>query len=268
MGFLDALLPEIRRSIGSPAYGAGLPPSPRRLPPRLSTSIAAAPRGWGVLLEYKHRSPGSSEAALPRVELDSFVRTAERGGAVGLSCLATAPQFEGAPEEVAALASASRLPVLFKDFVIDPVQIDAARRAGASAVLLIARLESERRISYPLAELADRAHASGLEVVLEFHAPEEVEVAERVPADVYGINLRDLDSLSFRTDVAARTFARARELRPMIGMSGVELAADAGRFRSWGADGVLVGSALARAPDPARFVRALVDVGTMPRGGS
>lgn len=267
MAFLDELLPEVRRSIGSPAYASGLPPSSPRLPPSLRRSITSAARGWGLVLEYKHQSPGSDRASLPRVALDTFVRVAETHGVAGLSCLATSPQFEGSPEEVRALATKSRLPVLFKDFVIDPVQIDAARRAGASAILLLARLETERRTPVPLADLADRAHAHGLEVLLEFHASEELGVADHVAADLYGINLRDLGSLRFRPEVAACTFARALGLRPLIGMSGICGPEDAARFRAWGADGVLVGSALARSVDPEGFVQGLQRVGSMPRGG-
>ncbi|MFZ0699258.1 MAG: hypothetical protein WAN74_03600 [Thermoplasmata archaeon] len=268
MAFLDELLPEIRRTITSPGYAIGLSPSARRPPPSLRASIGSAAHGWGVLLEHKRRSPGSHEPTLPRSEIDSFVRVAEAGGAAGLSCLATTPEFAGAPEDVAALAARSRLPVLFKDFVIDPIQIDAARRAGAAAVLLLARLGTDRRLSHPLAELAERAHESGLEVLLEFHGPDELAVADDVSADLYGINLRDLDSLRFRPEIAAQTFAHARGLRPMIGMSGIEGPEDAARFRTWGADGVLVGSALARARDPAEFVAGLCRIGSMPRGGS
>ncbi len=266
MAFLDDLLPEIHRTIRSPAYAAGVPSSAPRSPASLRASITSAADGWAVLLEHKRESPGAHEPALPRTDLDTFVRTAEAGGAAGLSCLATAPRFAGAPEDVAALAARSRLPVLFKDFVIDPVQIDAARRAGAAAILLIARLETERRLARPLAELADRAHAAGLEVALEFHATEELAVADRVRADLYGINLRDLDSLRFQPDVVAETFRRAGGLRPLIGMSGIEGPEDAARFRRWGADGVLVGTALARSADPAGFVAGIRRVGSMPRG--
>ncbi len=268
MTFLDDLLPEIRRTITSPAYAIGLPSSARRSPPSLRASIDSAAHNWGVLLEHKHRSPGSLEPTLRGAGIDSFVRVAEAGGVAGLSCLATAPEFAGAPEEVAAVAARSRLPVLFKDFVIDPIQVDAARRAGAAAILLLARLETERHLSYSLAQLAERAHEGGLEVLLEFHGPDELEVADHVPADVYGINLRDLETLRLRPEIAAQTFAHAQGLRPLIGMSGIEGPEDAARFRTWGADGVLVGSALARTRDPGEFVAGLSRVGSLRRGGS
>lgn len=267
MAFLDDLLPEIRRTIASPGYGLGLPARAKRAPASLRASIESAPHSWGVVLEHKRRSPGSREPTLPRTDIDSFVQLAESAGVAGLSCLATTPEFAGSPEDVAELAQRSRLPVLFKDFVIDPIQIDVARRAGAAAVLLLARLETEHRLSHPLAELAEYAHTSGLEVLLEFHGPEEIRVAERVRADVYGINLRDLGSLEFRPEIAARSFAGAPGLRPMIGMSGIEGPGDAARFRTWGADGVLVGSALARASDRQRFVVDLARVGSLRRGG-
>jgi indole-3-glycerol phosphate synthase len=257
MGFLGDLLPQVREQIDNPAYLEGLPESRTHRAPSLRDAVLAARDGWAVLVERKHESPGATEATLPSIPLDRFVEWATAGGADGLSCLATAPAFRGSPQEVAELARASPLPVLFKDFVIDPIQVEAASRAGASAILLIARLESGGFLDRPISELATAARARGLEVVLEVHGPEEWSAAQDIAVDVYGVNLRDLDTLLLRPEAAEETFRVAGSHRPLLGLSGVTTPAEALRYRRWGADGLLVGTGFARARDPGAFLRAL-----------
>jgi indole-3-glycerol phosphate synthase len=257
MGFLADLLPRIRSQIDDPTYLEGLPESPVKRAPSLREAVTRARDHWAVLVERKRESPGSREASLPEVPLEQFVAEAKAGGADGLSCLATRPSFRGSPGEVAALVRASGLPVLFKDFVIDPLQVEAAFRAGASAVLLIARLESGGFLEVPIRELALTARARGLEVLLEVHDPDEWSVAEDAAVDLFGVNLRDLDTLQFQADTAEETFRAAGGHRPLLGLSGVSSPAEAERYRRWGADGLLVGTGFARASDPGAFLRAL-----------
>ncbi|MCL4308863.1 MAG: hypothetical protein M1126_05865 [Candidatus Thermoplasmatota archaeon] len=261
MTFLASILDAVRAEVRSPTYLRGLPERAVFPPASLRERLASAPYRWAVMVEYKRRSPGARAPNLPERTVDEFARLASRGGAAALSCLATRPGFDGSVLDVHALVRSTCLPVLFKDFVIDERQIEAASRAGASAVLLIARLETEERLDRPLAELADAAHRSGLEVLLEFHAPEELKVAGRVDADMYGVNLRDLDGLGFEPEVVARTVREAPRGRPLLGLSGVERASDARAWRARGVDGILVGSGFARAEDPAAFLREVVRVG-------
>lgn len=261
MGFLADLIPQIRTQISDPNYLERLPTTPRVRAPSLRQAVRAAPSGFALVVERKHFSPGSETPALPDVPLDRYLASARAGGADALSCLATAPEFRGSPEEVAQVVEGSRLPVLFKDFILDPVQVEAAFRTGASAVLLIARLERGGFLHRPLRELALAAHARGLEVLLEVHDPEDWAAVEGVAADVFGINLRDLDSLRLRPETAAPSFRRAGDHRPLLGLSGVASPAEAERYRQWGADGVLVGSGFARASDPARFLQSLRGAG-------
>jgi indole-3-glycerol phosphate synthase len=263
-GFLERIVPEVQRSAASPRYLAGLPETPSRAAASLRAAIDAARPRFARVAEFKRVSPGSPDA--PRLAPPSpsdFVRQAEAGGACALSCLATEPEFEGSPRDVAAVTAAARTPVLFKDFVVEPIQIEAARRAGAAAVLLIARLETEGRLSVPLADLARDAHRAGLEVLLEFHHRGELKLAESVPADVFGVNVRDLDSLKLRPDRAAETLRAAAALRPLLALSGSRGPEDARHWRALGADGVLVGTSLQRAADPAAFLESLA----VPVGG-
>lgn len=262
-GFLTSILPRVRSQIQAPTYLEEIPRPISRRPPSLRAAVTRAKEGWALLVERKHESPGSEAAPLPSSSVSQFVERTRTGGADGLSCLATEPEFGGSPSEVADLARRSGLPVLFKDFVIDPIQVEAAHLAGAAAILLIARLETEGLLGRPIRELADAARSRGLEVFLELHRPEEWRLAQTTAPDLIGVNLRDLNTLEFQPAVAEATFQAATYHCPLLGLSGVSTPADAQRYRRWGADGLLVGTGFARASDPAAFLGSL----RVPRSG-
>jgi len=256
VGFLHEIVERTATEISRPEYGRFSAPSfgPRS---SLRDAIRSSGAPGALLVEFKRHSPGSDPPALPVRSPPEFVEATEPVGVAGYSCLATAHRFGGSPDDVASLAAATRRPVLFKDFVIDPRQVEVARRAGASAILLIARLESEGLVRVPLAELARVAHSHHLEVLLEFHEKAELRQAVGVSADMFGVNVRDLDTLRMEPSVAAATLRAADGLRPLVGLSGVGSAADARRFWDLGVDAILVGSAVARAVDPASFLSTL-----------
>jgi indole-3-glycerol phosphate synthase len=259
MGFLAEIVTATGESLRDPSYGRNLPAPPPGPRPSLRAAIERD-RGEGALLvEFKRFSPGQKDPRLPVRTVEEFVQATAPAGVAAYSCLATQPRFAGSPADVAALVRATRKPVLFKDFVLDRRQLDAAVCSGASAVLLIARLATEGPLKVPLSDLAEEAHARGLEVLLEFHDKTELSEAERVAADVYGVNARDLDSLRIARPMAEATLHAASEqgLRPLLGLSGVTSAEDARRLWSSGVDGILVGSAVARAADPAEFLVSL-----------
>ena len=262
MTFLGSIVDEVRKEVRAPEYLRGLGELPVLPPASLRERVARAPGRWAVMVEYKRRSPGAANQNLPERSIDEFAGLAARGGATGLSCLATRAGFGGSVADVRALCRSTRLPVLFKDFVIDERQIEAASRAGASAVLLIARLETEGWLDRPIGELAEAAHRLGLEVLLELHAPEELKAAGPVDADMYGVNLRDLGGLGFEPEIAARTVADIPRGRPLLGLSGVTSADDARAWRARGVDGILVGTGFARAPDPVAFLSEIARIGT------
>ena len=259
MGFLSEILAANRSVVEDDSYLDGLPPPGRATRPSLKRAIESN-RGTGSLVvEYKRVSPGQVEPNLPPRALSEFVQIGDRAGVTGYSCLATGPRFLGRPLDVFEIARATPLPVLFKDFIAHERQLEAAARSGASAVLLVARLASERYLTQPISELADSAHRRGLEVLLEFHAEAELSEADGVAADVYGVNVRNLDSLRIDRPVAESTLRRAREsgLDPLLGLSGVESPADAQRFWSLGVDGILVGTSVARSVHPEDLLRSL-----------
>ena len=259
MSFLEEIIPEIRRSVGDPQYGADLPERPAVRPrPSLREALLEAHDSGGLIVEYKRVSPGQAEPVLPFRSVTAFV-AATRSNATAYSCLATLPRFRGSPGDVAEVARVVDRPVLFKDIVVDPRQVEVAARTGASAVLLIARLTDHGIPVEELASFADEAHQLGLEVVLEFHHRSELSRTAGVAADVYGVNARNLGTLAIDRSTAEATLEAAASdgRRPLLGLSGVESAADARRFWEHGADGILVGSAVARSSDPAALLTTL-----------
>lgn len=253
---LAEIVEETRRALADPDYAGGVPAAPPHRPASLRAAIERDRVRGALLLEFKRRSPGAKDPNLPARTPEEFVRLGEAAGATGFSCLASRPRFDGAPRDVAAIVQRTRCPVLFKEFVIDPVQLDVAARTGASAVLLLARL-AEPAYRVPIADLAGAAHDRGLEVLLEFHRRAELSLAEGVPADMFGVNTRDLASLEIRHEVAAETLRAAGARRPMLGLSGVATPDDARALWRLGVDGLLVGSAFARSSDPVAWASTL-----------
>jgi len=259
MGFLADIVRETKEAVASPQYVHGLPTDRPRTPPSLRAAVEREASHGALLVEYKRVSPGQPDPVLPQRSVNEFVRATDTAGVCGYSCLAAQPRFRGSPSDVAELVRTTPRPVLFKEFVLGFRQLDVAVRTGASAVLLIARLETEGYLDVPLETLCRGAHDRGLEVLLEWHARSELSATGGVAADMYGVNVRDLDSLSIDRPTADATFeaARAAGRRPLLGLSGVEGAADAERFWARGADGILIGSAVARAADPRAFLTSL-----------
>jgi indole-3-glycerol phosphate synthase len=258
MGFLADVVAEIRADVRRPDYLDGVPASRASRPvPSLRGAIERAGTGGALLVEFKRISPGSDDPVLPARSPASFVAGTRGAEVAAYSCVATRPRFGGSPRDVAELVAATDRPVLFKDFVVGETQLDAATRAGASAILLIARLESTGALDAPLPALARTARARGLEVLLELHDTSDLKRAADVPADVYGVNVRDLDTLRMEPEIAAATIRAVRDRRPLAGLSGVRGPEDATRFWDLGVDAILVGTAVGRAADPIGFLRGL-----------
>jgi indole-3-glycerol phosphate synthase len=264
-GFLAEIVGALRRDPPGPST-VDAPATPQRPRPSLARAIRAANDHGALVVEYKRVSPGQPDPRLPVRSVGEFVRATEGPGVVGYSCLATRPRFEGSPDDVAELVRSTSRPVLYKDFVVGVPQLELAARTGASAVLLIARLEGTGLLDRPIAELAERARELGLEVVLEFHRRSELSVAGEVRASVYGVNVRDLDTLLLDRPTGLETLRAAAEqgLHPLLGLSGVEGPEQARGFWEAGADGILVGTAVAREREPARLLASLGRGG--PRG--
>lgn len=216
----------------------------------------------GVIAEVKRRSPSQGTI---REDLDPVVhaRAYARGGAVAVSVLTDEAHFGGSIDDLRRVAAAVTVPLLRKDFVIDESQIHEARAAGASAVLLITRILSARELQ----RLAGVVRALAMTPLIEVHEAAELDAALAAGEDqsVLGINARDLDT--FQTDLqsAEALIRRIPVGVPVVAESGIETRADVERLASAGADFVLVGTSVARQPNPEQAVRALVGVERQPR---
>lgn len=213
------------------------------LPP--ARALAPALAGGRIIAEMKRRSP-SGGALRPGLDAVTVGREYAAAGAAAISVLTDGPDFGGSLDDLAAVRAELDMPLLRKDFTIDPVQIAEARVAGADWVLLIVALIDTETLDRCLEGVA----RCGAHAIVEVHDADEARIAVAAGAECIGINNRDLRTL--RTDLA--TFARVRPLVPdgviCVAESGVRSARDVARLVDEGADAVLLGETLMRAAAP------------------
>jgi indole-3-glycerol phosphate synthase len=227
--------------------------------PRPTFSAALRRPHVAVIAEIKRRSPS---AGAIRENLDPGERAAlyAANGAAAISILTDNPFFGGSVQDLRSAAASCALPLLRKDFILDEVQVLEARAAGASAVLLIARVLSRPRLD----ELLHSAQELGLEALVEVHSEKELDAALSAGAAVIGVNSRDLDTFTVDVESAWRLLSRVPADRIAIAESGLLGRSDVERVADTGADAVLVGTALSSASAPDRLLRELSAV---PRRG-
>lgn len=215
----------------------------------------AALRGdrLNVIAEFKRRSPSAGVIrgdADPQRIADGYARA----GAAALSVL-TDEKFFGARDGDLALARAySRLPVLRKDFLLDERDLVETRALyGADAALLIVRLLDQKLLK----KLIGSARMIGLTPLVEAHTDEEIGRAREAGADVIGVNHRDLDTLEIDLSLSARARKLVGPEVVLVAESGIKTRDDVERMREHGADAILVGESLLKAPDPGAALEAL-----------
>jgi indole-3-glycerol phosphate synthase len=213
---------------------------------------ALARPGTSLIAEHKRRSP-SAGTIREGASCAEVVRAYERGGAAALSVLTEEAHFGGSLEDLREARGASELPVLRKDFTIDPYQLYESKAAGADAVLLVVGAMGDRE----LAQLYREAHSLDLDAIVEIHDEEELERALEVDADVLGINNRDLED--FSVDIQ-RTFDLLSDVpagKVVVSESGIRTREQIEELEQVGVDAVLIGEALMRSADPEVAVREL-----------
>ncbi|MCP4807216.1 MAG: indole-3-glycerol phosphate synthase TrpC [Proteobacteria bacterium] len=219
-------------------------------PPVRSLAAALKAPGLSVIAEVKRRSPtrGDIRPGADPVEIANGYANA---GAAAISVLTDEPHFGGTLADLRAVTAP--VPVLRKDFILDELQLDEAREAGADAALLIVAFLTPSR----LAELHAHAHAIGLEVLVETHSAEEIRIALDAGSRIVGVNNRDLKALTIDLAVCEALIPTLPDDVVKVAESGVFTRQDAARMAAAGADAILVGSSLMSKPDPAQ---ALADL--------
>jgi indole-3-glycerol phosphate synthase len=210
--------------------------------------------GTSVIAEHKRRSP-SAGTIRDGASCAEIVTGYERGGAAAVSILTEEEHFGGSLADLRDARAATELPMLRKDFTIDPYQLYEAKVAGADAVLLVVgALEQE-----DLASLYAQSRELDLDALVEIHDDEELERALELDCDVIGINNRNLED--FSVDIQ-RTFDLLADVpagKVVVSESGIHHRGQIEELEQVGVDAVLVGEAIMRAPDPESALRALTN---------
>jgi indole-3-glycerol phosphate synthase len=210
--------------------------------------------GTSVIAEHKRRSP-SAGTIRDGASCADIVVAYERGGAAAVSILTEEEHFGGSLADLREARAATELPILRKDFTIDPYQLYEAKVAGADAVLLVVgALEQD-----DLADLYAQARELDLDALVEIHDDAELERALELDCDVIGINNRDLED--FSVDIQ-RTFDLLADVpagKVVVSESGIHHRGQIEELEQVGVDAVLVGEAVMRAPDPESAVRELTN---------
>ena len=231
----------------------------------LSSAHALAPRGFArslhakvdagrsaVIAEVKRASPSKGLLRDP-FEPAAIAASYERGGAACLSVLTDERFFQGAGAHLRAARGACSLPVLRKDFVVDPWQLVEARTWGADCVLLIVAALGDQQMH----ELESCAHALGMDVLVEVHDAQELQRALALRTPLIGINNRNLRTFEVSLDTTIGLLGDMPADRLVVTESGILGPADVKRMREAAVSAFLVGEAFMRAPDPGQALSAL-----------
>jgi indole-3-glycerol phosphate synthase len=215
--------------------------------------------GLSLIAEFKRRSPSAgviSDSATVAEQVAAY----ERGGAAALSVLTDEPHFGGSLDDLRAARSACGLPIIRKDFIVDPYQLYEAAVNGADAVLLIVRALDDRE----LRSLYDEARSLDLDCLVEVHDGKELERALAQDAEVIGINNRNLDEGTVDVATTYELMPDVPAGKTVVAESGISTRPELEELERVGVDAVLIGGALMLADDPEAKTRELTgaDEGT------
>lgn len=209
--------------------------------------------GLSVIAEFKRRSPSAGQIAREGIDVAAQVAAYERGGAAALSVLTDEPHFGGSLADLRAARAASSLPIIRKDFVVDPYQLYEAAVNGADAVLLIVAALGDEE----LRSLYEEARAIDLDCLVEVHDGEELERALEAGAEVIGVNNRNLDDMNVDVATTFELMPNVPAGKTVVAESGISGRQELQELDRVGVDAVLIGGALMAAPDPEEKVREL-----------
>ncbi|MBI5571631.1 MAG: indole-3-glycerol phosphate synthase TrpC [Desulfomonile tiedjei] len=209
-----------------------------------------------IIAEIKRSSPSLGKIREVQ-DVTVLARSYESAGAACLSVLTDSPFFSGKLEDLKSAKDATHIPILRKDFILEPVQLYESRVAGADAVLLIVAALDQFRLE----ELYHEALALGMLPLIEVHDEDELHSALKLDPSLVGINNRDLGTLN----VDLETCARLRPLIPsgvtVVAESGIRGSEDVARLRRAGINAFLIGTTLMKSPDPGATLATLCRAG-------
>lgn len=217
-------------------------------------TMFSSARDFLIIAECKKASPSKGVFA----EIYDPVQIAleyERGGAGAISCLTEPDFFLGADSHLSAVRAAVKIPVLRKDFIVDPYQVTQAWAIGADAILLIAAILDPIQII----ELTDVAHDYGLQVLFEIHGEDELEKAFVAEVDAVGVNARNLKDFSIDTNMPKLLRAKLPSAACAVAESGIHAPVDAALMHDAGYRGFLIGEHFMKSPDRPAAVKSVYD---------
>lgn len=253
MGVLGRILEAKRIEVARLRLGGWDREVPAPGPWRHVRMTRAAGEPLRLISEIKLRSP-SAGLLSSRLSVSDRARAYERGGAAMVSVLCDEPFFGGTFRHLAEARQATSLPILCKDFILDEVQLQAARLWGADAALLIVRCLDPGRVP----DLLAAARELGLTALVEVTTEAEAEIALRAGADLVGVNARDLDTLELDVARAARVLGALPPAVTPLHLSGLRDPRAVAAVARTKAHGALVGEALMREDDPEPLLRSFV----------
>lgn len=227
---------------------------------RAASLVEALRGGFGVIAEFKRRSPSKGQLAEASLTPKAAARAYQAGGACALSVLTDEVFFGAVPDDLEQVTAAATVPVLRKDFLVAPAEVVASRARGASAVLVIAAALAPGEAE----ELIATAREVGLEVLLEVHRAAELDGIDLDRCGfggAIGVNQRDLATFEVDRARAEAVVADLPSQWPRVAESGITGPEDVARLARAGYDGVLVGEILMRSHDPEAAVAEMVEAG-------
>ncbi len=256
MGFLDDIVASTREEIARRREQVPMNDLLARVEPagrgRPFSEALVAP-GVSLIAEVKRASP-SRGPIRPGASVAELVTAYQDAGAAACSILTEPQFFGGSLDDLREARRGCRLPLLRKDFIVDEYQLVEARLAGADAALLIVAATGPEL----LADLLAAGAELGLDLLVEVHEEDEIQVAVEAGSEIVGINNRNLKTLEVDPDTAFHLLPDIPAGTVVVAESGISNPSDVHRLEEAGVDAILVGEAFMSAPDPGQAVRALM----------
>jgi indole-3-glycerol phosphate synthase len=253
--FLDILTRDAKQTVNEGYYKVST--TDTFSPVSLRKAILESKKN-AVITEVKAASP-SRGTIKTNLDPEQVAVAMENGGATGISVLTEPKNFNGSLSYLTKVRKAVKLPVLMKDIIINPLQLETASKIGANSVLLIEALFEREYCKCSLDEMIAKAHAGNLEVLLEAHNENEFQSAVNSDADLVGINNRDLRTLKIDIKITERILKRCvTRGKIVVSESGVMTPSDLLFLRKCGAQAFLIGSAIMMADNIEKKVKEFV----------